>query len=93
VALPTLRHQFGVSAAAMNTLGPGDASWAMPGLMFVTGLLFGFSAGQAGVSRPGRVPPGVRGLGRRDGVRIGHRVAGQGRRRGLDDGRRLKLAR
>jgi MFS-type transporter involved in bile tolerance (Atg22 family) len=31
----------------MSTLGPGDASWAMPGLMFVTGMLFGFSAGPA----------------------------------------------
>ena len=31
----------------MGTLGPGDAAWAMPGLMFATGLLFGFSAAPA----------------------------------------------
>jgi predicted MFS family arabinose efflux permease len=36
-----------VPITAMSTLGPGNASWAMPGLMFVTGLLFGFSAGPA----------------------------------------------
>jgi hypothetical protein len=103
----------------MSTLGPGDASWAMPGLMFVTGMLFGFSAGpaqtgeamtlfnvqrQAGqaigvavlatvlaATRP--VPLDLAGyhLARRDGVRVGHRLPGQGRRRGRDDGPRLKL--
>ncbi len=33
-----------VPMALMATLGPADASWAMPTLMFVTGFWFGFAA-------------------------------------------------
>ena len=36
-----------VPITLMGTLSPGDAAWAMPGLMFATGLLFGFSAAPA----------------------------------------------
>ena len=36
-----------VPMTLMGTLGPGDAPWAMPALMFATGLLFGFSAAPA----------------------------------------------
>ena len=36
-----------VPITLMGALGPGDAPWAMPGLMFATGLLFAFSAAPA----------------------------------------------
>jgi MFS family permease len=36
-----------VPVTLMGTLGPSTASWAMPGLMFATGMLFGFSMAPA----------------------------------------------
>jgi MFS family permease len=136
VTLPTLRHQFGVSAAAVSavvtsylvavTVVMPASGWLadriggkrllggviVDGLSWrwifyvnvpagVAALAFGAGSGHgrggashaargdpASAAGPGRVPPGVRGRGRRDGVRVGHRVPGQGRRRGRDDGPR-----
>lgn len=36
-----------VPMTLISTLGPGDTPWAMPGLMFATGMSFGFSAAPA----------------------------------------------